>query len=54
MAFNSQIAFAPLGKTVLIPAAAAASTGVQAPVYEKFNPQNAGQYRFVNVNHLGV
>ena len=32
MAQNSQIAFAPLGNTVVIPAAAAASTGVQALV----------------------
>jgi hypothetical protein len=48
MSTNSQIAFNPIGKTVLVPAAATASTGVQAPVYEKFNAQNAGQYRFVN------
>ena len=32
MATNSQIAFAPLGNTVVIPAAASASTGVQALV----------------------
>jgi hypothetical protein len=32
MAQNSQIAFAPLGNTVVIPAAAMASTGVQALV----------------------
>lgn len=48
MATNSQIAFNPQGKTVVVAAAGTASTGVQAPVYEKFNPQNAGQYRFVN------
>jgi hypothetical protein len=48
MSTNSQIAFTPLGKTVVVAAAASAPTGVQAPVYEKFNPQNAGQYRFVN------
>jgi hypothetical protein len=48
MSTNSQIAFNPLGRTVVIAAAAVASAGVQAPVYEKFNPQNAGQYRFVN------
>jgi hypothetical protein len=48
MSTNSQIAFTPLGKTVVVAAAASAPTGVQAPVSEKFNPQNAGQYRFVN------
>jgi hypothetical protein len=48
MATNSQIAFTPLGKTVVVAAAGTAPTGVQAPVFEKFNPQNAGQYRFVN------
>lgn len=48
MSNNSQIAFSPLGQTVVVAAAGTAPTGVQAPVYEKFNPQNAGQYRFVN------
>ncbi len=48
MSTNSQIAFNPIGKTVVIAAAGTAPTGVQAPVYEKSNPQNAGQYRFVN------
>jgi hypothetical protein len=48
MSNNSQIAFNPIGNTVVVPAAAIASTGVQAPVFERFNPQNAGQYRFVN------
>jgi hypothetical protein len=48
MSTNSQIAFNPIGNTVVVPAAGTASTGVQAPVFEKFNPQNAGQYRFVN------
>ena len=48
MSTNSQIAFTPLGKTVVVAAAGTAPTGVQAPVAEKFNPQNAGQYRFVN------
>jgi hypothetical protein len=48
MSTNSQIAFTPLGKTIVVAAAGTAPTGVQAPVYEKFNPQNAGQYRFVN------
>jgi len=45
---NSQIAFTPLGKTVVVAATTSAPTGVQAPVAEKFNPQNAGQYRIVN------
>jgi hypothetical protein len=48
MSTNSQIAFTPLGKTVVVAATTSAPTGVQAPVAEKFNPQNAGQYRFVN------
>ena len=48
MSTNSQIAFNPQGETVVVSAAAVAPAGVQAPVYEKFNPQNAGQYRFVN------
>ena len=48
MATNSQIAFNPQGETVVIAAAVAPPLGVQVPVYEKFNPQNAGQYRFVN------
>ncbi len=48
MSTNSQIAFSPLGKTIVVAAAGTAPTGVQAPVYEKFNAQNAGQYRFVN------
>lgn len=48
MSTNSQIAFAPLGKTIAVAAAASAPTGIQAPVYAKFNPQNAGQYRFIN------
>ena len=48
MASNSQIAFAPLGKTVVIPAAAAASTGVQALVDARFDAQSTGQYRIIN------
>ena len=48
MSTNSQIAFTPLGNPVVVAAAGTATTGVQAPVFEKFNPQNAGQYRFVN------
>ena len=48
MAQNSQIAFAPLGNTVVIPAAAAASTGVQALVDARFDAQSTGQYRIIN------
>jgi hypothetical protein len=48
MSTNSQIAFSPLGETIVVATAGTAPAGVQAPVYEKFNPQNAGQYRFVN------
>lgn len=48
MSNNSQIAFSPLGQTVVIPAAASASTGLQVPVYERFNPQSVGQFRIVN------
>jgi hypothetical protein len=48
MSTNSQIAFNPQGKTIVVAASGVAPAGVQAPVYEKFNPQNAGQYRFVN------
>jgi hypothetical protein len=48
MATNSQIAFAPLGNTVVIPAAAAASTGVQALVLARLDAQSTGQYRIIN------
>lgn len=48
MATNSQIAFSPLGKTVVVAAAAVAPAGIQAPVYEKFDAQSTGQYRIVN------
>jgi hypothetical protein len=48
MAQNSQIAFAPLGNTVVIPAAAMASTGVQALVDARFDAQAVGQYRIIN------
>jgi hypothetical protein len=50
MANNSQIAFAPLGNTVVIPAAASASTGVQALVLAKFDAQGTGQYRIINAS----
>ena len=51
---NSQIAFAPLGKTIVVAAAAAAPAGIQAPVYVKLNPQNAGQYRLINAGTTTV
>ena len=54
MGNNSQIAFNPLGKTVVVPAAGTASTAVQAPVLPKYNPQNTGQYRFVNAGIVTV
>jgi hypothetical protein len=48
MASNSQIAFAPLGNTVVIPAAASAPTGVQALVSSRNDALSTGQYRIVN------
>ena len=48
MAQNSQIAFAPLGNTVVIPAAAVAPTGVQALVLARLDAQSTGQYRIIN------
>jgi hypothetical protein len=48
MAQNSQIAFAPLGNTVVVPAAAVAPAGVQALVLPKFDAQGTGQYRIIN------
>jgi hypothetical protein len=48
MSNNSQIAFTPLGKTIVVAAATSAPAGIQAPVYAKFDPQNAGQYRLIN------
>jgi hypothetical protein len=48
MASNSQIAFAPLGQTVVVPAAAVAPTGVQALVDSRFDGQGTGQYRIIN------
>jgi hypothetical protein len=48
MSTNSQIAFAPLGNTIVVAAAGTPPTGIQAPVNVKFDPQNAGQYRLVN------
>ena len=50
MAQNSQIAFAPLGNTVVIPASTSASTGVQALVDARFDAQSTGQYRIINIS----
>ena len=54
MSTNSQIAFAPLGNTVVVAATTSAPTGIQAPVYAKFDPQNTGQFRFVNAGTTTV
>lgn len=54
MGTNSQIAFAPLGETVVVAAAVVPPTGIQAPVYAKFDPQNAGQFRFINAGNTTV
>jgi hypothetical protein len=48
MSANSQIAFNPLGNTVVVPAAAAAPLGVQAPANSGGSTQAGGQYRIVN------
>jgi hypothetical protein len=48
MSTNSQIAFGPLGDTVVIPADAVAPTGVQALVNARFDAQATGQYRIIN------
>lgn len=58
MATNSQIAFNPQGKTVVVAAAAIAPLGVQVPVDQRFAAQESGQVRIVNIGtntvHLGV
>lgn len=46
MTTNSQIAFLPLGETVVVAADAVAPVGLQAPTTQ--SPGQAGQYRFVN------
>ncbi len=48
MSTNSQIAFAPLGNTVVVPAASTAPTGVQALVNGRLDAQGTGQYRITN------
>jgi hypothetical protein len=54
MSNNSQIAFTPLGQTIVVAATTSAPTGIQAPVYAKFDPQNAGQYRLINAGTTTV
>jgi hypothetical protein len=58
MATNSQIAFNPQGKTVVVAATNPAPTGVQALVGQGMSNAPAGQYRIVNAGnvtvHLGV
>ena len=58
MATNSQIAFNPQGKTVVVAAASVAPVGVQAPVGQRFSAQETGQVRVVNSGtvtvHFGV
>lgn len=58
MSTNSQIAFGPLGETVVVAAAAAPPSGVQALVASKFDAQSTGQYRIINSSNnfvfLGV
>jgi hypothetical protein len=57
MTTNSQIAFCPQGKTVVIEASVSPPLGIQVPVYEKFSSKVAGQMRIVNTSentvHLG-
>jgi hypothetical protein len=50
MSNNSQIAFAPLGETVVVAAAASAPTGVQALVNSRLDAQGTGQYRIINAS----
>jgi hypothetical protein len=54
MSTNSQIAFGPLGETVVVAAAASPPAGVQALVASKFNAQGTGQYRIINSSNLTV
>lgn len=50
MSASSQIAFNPLGKTTVVPAAAVAPAGVQAPVDAGASTPASGQYRVVNAS----
>jgi hypothetical protein len=52
MASASQSPFQPLGKAHLLVAASPAPAPIQVNVDD--TTTGSGQYRFVNVNHLGV
>lgn len=54
MSTNSQIAFNPQGKTVVIAATTSAPTGLQALVDTKYTPQATGQFRIVNSGTVTV
>lgn len=54
MSTNSQIAFAPLGETAVVAAAATAPTGIQALVFPKFDAQSTGQFRLINAGTTTV
>jgi hypothetical protein len=54
MSTNSQIAFAPLGNTVVIAADAVAPTGVQALVHGVLDAQSVGQYRVINASAVNT
>ena len=54
MSTNSQIAFAPLGETVVVAATTSAPTGVQALVSSRLDAQGTGQYRITNASSLTV
>jgi hypothetical protein len=54
MSNNSQIAFTPLGQTIVVAATTSAPAGIQAPVFSKFDPQNVGQYRLINAGTTTV
>jgi hypothetical protein len=54
MSTNSQIAFAALGQTIVVAAAAVAPAGIQAPVNGKLDAQNAGQFRLINAGATTV
>ena len=54
MSTNSQLAFNPLGSTVVVSAAAIAPTGVQAPLKTGASRPAGGQYRVVNAGTVTV
>ena len=54
MSNNSQIAFSPKGKTIVVAATTVAPTGIQAPVHSRLDPQNSGQYRITNSGSVTV